>query len=208
MDNKLTILLVGDTYVGKSSFLTRVCDDNHSIFTNSTIGVDYRIFNYSYKNGNVRLCLWDTAGTERFRELVGSYYAGADIIILMCDCTNNESIRNVKDVWYRNIKNCLGFRKCPKIFIVINKLDVESDMNIVKDLKEYSNEYVQKSLFPEVPSEKTYFISVRTGENVQNMLKNMLDIYYLNNVFYNTIENLEIKNKKRDNLACCNCIII
>jgi Ras-related protein Rab-1A len=45
---------------------------------------------------------WDTAGQERFRTITSSYYRGAHGIIVVYDCTDQESFSNVKQ-WLEEI---------------------------------------------------------------------------------------------------------
>lgn len=45
---------------------------------------------------------WDTAGQERFRTITSSYYRGAHGIIVVYDCTDQESFNNVKQ-WLEEI---------------------------------------------------------------------------------------------------------
>ncbi|CAA9993361.1 unnamed protein product [Nesidiocoris tenuis] len=61
-------------------------DDTYSESYISTIGVDF----------------WDTAGQERFRTITSSYYRGAHGIIVVYDCTDQESFSNLKQ-WLEEI---------------------------------------------------------------------------------------------------------
>lgn len=45
---------------------------------------------------------WDTAGQERFRTITSSYYRGAHGIIVVYDCTDQDSFNNVKQ-WLEEI---------------------------------------------------------------------------------------------------------
>jgi Ras-related protein Rab-1A len=56
------VVLVGNSYVGKSSIVVRYADNDFSDVFLATIGVDFR-FKAFYHNGqNVKLQIWDTAG--------------------------------------------------------------------------------------------------------------------------------------------------
>ena len=84
-------MLVGDTTVGKTSFLYRFTDDTFSDSYIATIGVDFRFKQFAVRDKEVKMQIWDTAGQERFRSLCNIYYKGADLIILMFDLTNAVS---------------------------------------------------------------------------------------------------------------------
>lgn len=89
------VLLVGDSSVGKTSVLLRYTDETFHAEFQSTIGVDFRIKTISMNNKVLKLQMWDTAGQDRYRNLVSSYYRGARGLIIVYDITNKASFENV-----------------------------------------------------------------------------------------------------------------
>ena len=65
--------------------------------------------------------LQDTAGQERFRTITSSYYRGAHGIIVVYDCTDQESFNNVKQ-WLEEIERYA----CENVNILLvgNKCDL------------------------------------------------------------------------------------
>lgn len=57
------MVLVGDSSVGKSSILTRFVDDEFHDSLLSTIGVDFKFRKIKINGEDVKLQIWDTAGT-------------------------------------------------------------------------------------------------------------------------------------------------
>ena len=55
-------VLVGDTSVGKTSFLNRFTDDSFSETYITTIGVDFKFKKFKLNEKEIKLQLWDTAG--------------------------------------------------------------------------------------------------------------------------------------------------
>lgn len=66
---------------------------------------------------------WDTAGQERFRTITSSYYRGAHGIIVVYDCTDQESFNNVKQ-WLEEIERYA----CENVnqLLVGNKCDLQT----------------------------------------------------------------------------------
>ena len=63
------ILIVGDATVGKTSICNRISNNAFTPYSPSTIGVDFNVFSLKLLNDRIIKCqLWDTAGSERFRE--------------------------------------------------------------------------------------------------------------------------------------------
>uniref|UniRef100_A0A0K8SQM5 Ras-related protein Rab-1A n=1 Tax=Lygus hesperus TaxID=30085 RepID=A0A0K8SQM5_LYGHE len=101
-DYLFKLLLIGDSGVGKSCLLLRFADDTYSESYISTIGVDFKIRTVNLDGKTIKLQIWDTAGQERFRTITSSYYRGAHGIIVVYDCTDQESFSNLKQ-WLEEI---------------------------------------------------------------------------------------------------------
>ena len=131
IDAKYKILILGDSTVGKTCFLTRYTDNTFQEEYLASIGMDYKIKSYEKEDGNsIKLYIWDTAGQDRFRSITRNYYKGADGIILIYDITNEESFNNVKN-WINSIKE-----EAPdKVVIILvgNKVDDEENRKIKKE---------------------------------------------------------------------------
>ena len=127
---KYKILILGDTQVGKSCFLTRYADNSFQDEYLSTIGMDYKIKNYQAEDGStIKLYIWDTAGQDRFRSITRNYYKGADGIILIYDITKKDTFENVRN-WINNIKDEAPDRVV--LILVGNKVDDEGNRVVPK----------------------------------------------------------------------------
>jgi Ras-related protein Rab-4B len=89
------IILLGPSSAGKSCLLHRFVNSSWRILSSQTIGVEFATKIVKVGDGNrrkrIKLQLWDTAGTERFRSVSRSYYRGAAGAILVYDITNRDS---------------------------------------------------------------------------------------------------------------------
>ncbi|CAF4252020.1 unnamed protein product, partial [Rotaria sordida] len=68
-DYLFNLLIIGDSGVGKSSFLLRFAEDIFDESYIATIGVDFKTRTIKINGKTAKLQLWDTAGQERFRAI-------------------------------------------------------------------------------------------------------------------------------------------
>jgi small GTP-binding protein len=89
------IILLGPSGCGKSCLLHRFVKGEWRVLSSQTIGVEFasRIVKVGTqgRRKRVKLQLWDTAGTERFRSVSRSYYRGAAGAVLVYDVANQGS---------------------------------------------------------------------------------------------------------------------
>ncbi|KAG1685084.1 Ras-related protein Rab-27A [Nymphon striatum] len=159
-DYLIKFLALGDSGVGKTSFLHQYADGS---FTNkfiSTVGIDFRekrvvsikffltLLNvYKPQNSDstygksqrVHLQLWDTAGQERFRSLTTAFFRDAMGFILLFDLTNEQSFLNIRN-WLEQLKTH-AYCDDPDIILCGNKSDLE-DQRVVSEEK--ANETAMK----------------------------------------------------------------
>ncbi|KAF2839397.1 GTP-binding protein ypt4 [Patellaria atrata CBS 101060] len=89
------IILLGPSGCGKSCLLHRFVKNEWRILSSQTIGVEFASKVVKVGSGarrkRIKLQLWDTAGTERFRSVSRSYYRGAAGAILVYDIASHAS---------------------------------------------------------------------------------------------------------------------
>ncbi|XP_071617685.1 EF-hand calcium-binding domain-containing protein 4A isoform X4 [Heliangelus exortis] len=120
-DHLFKVVFVGNSGVGKSSFIHRFCCGRFLAGLNATIGMDYQVKSLVVDNSQVALQLWDTAGQERFRSMSKQYLRQADGILVMYDVTAEGSFLAV-----RNWMSCVqeGVEDGAVVFLLGNKRDV------------------------------------------------------------------------------------
>ncbi|XP_058648545.1 ras-related protein rab7 isoform X4 [Onychostoma macrolepis] len=94
----LKVILIGNSGVGKSSFMTRFVHHRFTKLYRATIGVDFLTKEITIDKRSVILQIWDTAGTERFHSLGTTLYRGAHCCLLVFDVTSSVSF-DALDVW-------------------------------------------------------------------------------------------------------------
>ncbi|NWR88361.1 RAB44 protein, partial [Furnarius figulus] len=162
-DRIFKVVFVGNSGVGKSSFIHRFCYDRFLAELNATIGIDYQVKSLMVDNTQVALQLWDTAGQERFRSITKQYFRKADGILVMYDVTAECSFRAVRN-WMSSIQERI--EDGAVVFLLGNKTDaVQRDTRNVPKVEgeRLAKEY--KAVF--------YECSAMTGYNIMEPMLHM-----------------------------------
>ncbi|XP_067656176.1 EF-hand calcium-binding domain-containing protein 4B-like isoform X2 [Haliotis asinina] len=120
------VVFVGDSGVGKSSFIYQFCHSSFKQTFSATIGVDFQIKTMMSEGKLIALQLWDTAGQERFRSITKQYFRKADGVIVMYDVTSENSFINIRN-WMNSVKE--GVDEDVVIAVVGNKMDLTENDN-------------------------------------------------------------------------------
>ncbi|KAI6183809.1 Ras-related protein Rab-3 [Aphelenchoides bicaudatus] len=123
-DYMFKLLIIGNSSVGKTSFLFRYADDSFTSAFVSTVGIDFKVKTVFRGDKRVKLQIWDTAGQERYRTITTAYYRGAMGFILMYDITNEDSFNSVQD-WCTQIKTYSW--ENAQVVLVGNKCDMDEE---------------------------------------------------------------------------------
>ncbi|KAI2665944.1 Ras-related protein Rab-3D [Labeo rohita] len=123
-DYMFKLLIIGNSSVGKTSFLFRYADNSFTSAFVSTVGIDFKVKTVFRNNKRIKLQIWDTAGQERYRTITTAYYRGAMGFLLMYDITNQDSFNAVQD-WATQIKTYSWDNA--QVILVANKCDLEDD---------------------------------------------------------------------------------
>ena len=161
----IKIITLGNSAVGKSSFILKYTDNVFSLDYLSTLGVDYKHKKIKLKNGkDVRLRIFDTAGQERFKSVSASFVKKADGVILIYDIGEKDSFEAV-DNWIKSIRE-IGKDKLP-IILVGNKCDLSDDKRQVslKEGQDKANEF-------NIPFYET---SCKEGINIKEVFEKLID---------------------------------
>uniref|UniRef100_A0A2K6NUB3 Calcium release activated channel regulator 2A n=1 Tax=Rhinopithecus roxellana TaxID=61622 RepID=A0A2K6NUB3_RHIRO len=132
-DRLFKIVFVGNSAVGKTSFLRRFCEDRFSPGMAATVGIDYRVKTVNVDDSQVALQLWDTAGQERYRCITQQFFRKADGVIVMYDLTDKQSFLSVRR-WLSSVEEAVGDRV--PVLLLGNKLDNEKEREVPRGLGE------------------------------------------------------------------------
>uniref|UniRef100_A0A8C1KVX5 small monomeric GTPase n=1 Tax=Cyprinus carpio TaxID=7962 RepID=A0A8C1KVX5_CYPCA len=94
---QFNVVMVGNSSVGKTSFIRRFHEGQFNEDYRSTIGVDTCIQTIDLPDRTVKLQIWDTAGQERFHSITSQVFHRADGLLLMYEITCSNSFISVRD---------------------------------------------------------------------------------------------------------------
>ena len=175
-----TIILLGESSVGKTTFFNKFIFDKKKFNYISTISVDFETKTIEYKNKKYLITLYDTAGQQRFKSITQAYYHMADGFLIMFDLTNEHSLNAIKN-WIESVL----FDNNNNIFLILgNKDDLDnkiSDDDINEALGNYKHLLLKTSAIQNI--------------NIQEAFMKLIDMIENNN----NLENLEEKNSIKSN---------
>ncbi|XP_037906830.1 ras-related protein Rab-34 [Hermetia illucens] len=166
--NVCKVIVVGDVSVGKTALVNRFSYNTFDDESRATIGVDFEIANFSVMGVNFNLQVWDTAGQERFKCIAHAYYRNANVILIVFDLNNLETLRNVPE-WLASTLKVNS--RTPLIFLVGTKCDA-------LDLEELALvEQIAMDLATNVNAEY-WSVSAKTGFSVVELFHRMVALAF------------------------------
>jgi GTP-binding nuclear protein Ran len=119
MKDQFKLVILGDSAVGKTSFVERITNGDFIREHKPTYAVDMTDYSFYTNLGQINFRIWDLAGKEENKGLEDGYLINADCILIIFDLTSTESYRSLNK-WYKMVKNII-----PDVPIVIcgNKSD-------------------------------------------------------------------------------------
>ena len=167
----LSFILIGDSTVGKTCFLTRYFKNQFNETFLSTIGIDKEIKHVKVGNDSYKMTLWDTAGQDRFKCLPKKYYQNADGVLLLFDVTCEETFNNVSN-WMKDVKdnssktitNENGKESEIALYLIGNKIDLPNRVISKEQAQEQANSLGMK-----------YFeVSCKINMNIPEVMNRMI----------------------------------
>ena len=126
-DVLLKLVMIGDSGVGKTNILSRYLNNEFSLTSKATVGVEFGS-TIVKKNGKlIKLQIWDTAGQERYKSITSAYYKGAKGAFVVYDITNKKTFKNI-DKWIVELK--ANGNQDILVILIGNKLDLEKNREV------------------------------------------------------------------------------
>ena len=200
-DEKIKLMILGDSSVGKSSILRKYCKNEFLDKYITTIGIDFQIKYLTINNKKIKLQVWDTAGQERYRVVTKNYFNTSDGFIIIYDITNRETFTNINN-WIEQITTIVGNNV--KCVIFGNKNDLNNKRKVETD---EGKELAEKFNF------KFFETSAKEGNNIEEGFKSITmdildDISSVkerrnNTSILKTKRGKKLNNNKEDNKKSC-----
>jgi len=120
-------IIIGDEAVGKTCLLLQFTDKRYRTTHQVTVGVEFGSRMVEIAGKLIKLQCWDTAGQDRFRSIVRSYYRGAAGALLVYDITRRDSFEHISQ-WLQEARANAD----PELVITLvgNKCDMVAERQV------------------------------------------------------------------------------
>ena len=188
----IKVITLGNSAVGKSSFILKYIDNSFTLYYTATLGIDFKQKKIKLKDGrDVRLRIFDTAGQERYKSVSASFIKKADGVILIYDIGDLESFEAVEN-WIKSIRE-IGKDNLP-IILVGNKCDLPDDKRMIS-LKEGQDKADEFNI-------PFYETSCKEGINIKEVFEKLVDDI-MEKGSKNINREYKILNKGKKKEKCC-----
>ena len=96
-DKSIKIILLGDSNVGKSSIINRLCKGKFKERIGATASIEYHNYLIKINDYTIRMKIWDTVGQEKYNSIVTNYYHSTDYGIFVYSIDDFQSFYSLKD---------------------------------------------------------------------------------------------------------------
>ena len=172
MNKIFEYIIIGPAEVGKTSLIVRFFDNVFFNTSYNTIGIDMRSKLFlDYGNYTIKLNIYDTAGQERYVNIVSNFIKNKGCILL---CFSLSSLSS--------------FEECKKYSRIINEIkDPNTIVALVGTFKDMSNtcKNIDRNELNEFIKENDYKyfeVSAKSGEGVKELFMDTVKLMISNNL--------------------------
>ena len=130
------------------------------------------------RDKSIKLQLWDTAGTEKFKSITTGYYRGANAAFVVFDLTSKSSFDSVSD-WIENYYKYSNPDSEKHVILIGNKSDLKENREVTQE--QIDNFTLNNKI-------KYFETSAKNGENIEECF------YFIAEKLMNDLEEKGIEN--------------
>ena len=183
--NEIKVILIGDAGVGKTNLINTSSGGRFNENEKSSLSVSYMKKEVIIEEEKYILCLWDTIGQEKLRNLSKLFFENSKIVIFVYDITKKDTFKGLES-WNNDVNQLLGDEIVKAI--VGNK----QDLFLKEEIKEEEGLKYAKSM-----NYKFRLTSAKTDpEGFSSFLEELL-IEYLKKKRKEPKKNIKIKKKDK-----------
>ena len=202
------LVLIGDTGVGKTNILSRYINNEFSLASQSTVGVEFGSKIIKKNDKLIKLQIWDTAGQERYKSITSAYYKGSKGAFVVYDISRKSTFENV-DRWIEELK--ANGSEDVLIMLVGNKSDLEDKRevqteDVIKKAEQFKIAFCETSALDGKNIDHAFDnlineIAKKVEKEKANEAKNLQDS---KGISLDTMgEKRNEKGNKKNNQGCC-----
>ncbi|KAM3134945.1 hypothetical protein pb186bvf_012945 [Paramecium bursaria] len=120
-----------------------------------TLGMNLYKKVIDYKQQKLNVCIWDTAGQEKFFSLTKTYFQQADGVILVYDTCDQDSFTRLEEFWLQQVLDSV--KQNAQVILIGNKIDLQENRKV---------KYIQAQELALRLKIKYFETSAKTGEQV------------------------------------------
>lgn len=172
-DLTFKIIVIGDSFVGKSCLTTKGTKNMFDESYNATVGFEFVTSNIKVVDKVCKMQIWDTCGQEVYRSLITNFYRNSSLAVLVYSIDNYESFENL-DLWLKELKTFSS--PDAKVFLIGNKCDLDSKRKVSYEQGEAYKNDNNLDFFMET--------SAKTGLNTQKVFIESAKLLYIDYLKY------------------------
>ena len=155
-------IIIGNFSVGKTCLLLQFEQGTFNTEYTPTIGVEFGTKVVEINDKTIKLRIWDTAGSERFKCITRGYFRGSHGVIICYDVSDKQSFESI-DSWMEELRKYNPINHV--LMLVGTKCDVVEKVISTEEGKKKAEEI--GALFFECSS--------KTGENVNKIFMTLAE---------------------------------
>ena len=204
IEEKFNIIALGNSTVGKTSYILKYTDNSFQQVYLATVGIDFKVKNIILPNNKkIKLHFYDTTGEERFKSISVNTVKNADGILLMYDITNKASFEAITG-WMSSIEDIKGGNF--PIVLIGNKCDLENDKEQGRKVEKGKGEQLAKDY-----NISFYETSNKNGINIEEPMLDLINriIKYKDSIKDKRVEGERLLNnnhrRRNEDSSSCSC---